>query len=507
MTARWNHRAPAVLMKGIVKNFPEVAANQGIDFQVLMGEVHSLLGENGAGKTTLMKILSGFYQPDEGEIYVSDKRVFFRSPRDALDHGIGMIHQHFQLVGNFTVAENLALAMPGAVRLNTARLERTVDELSERFGLAIDSRARIWELSVGEQQRVEILRMLYRQVRVLIMDEPTAVLAPREIERLFSVMRRIKEEGRSIIFITHKLEEVLEISDYITVLRRGKVMSTVRPDKVREKDGFISTELARMMVGREVILEVGKESKKTERTLLEVEDLTVRGDRGEEAVKGISFSVKAGEIFAVLGVAGNGQRELVEALVGLRPREKGRILLDGVDIQERLQTVSYIPEDRTGRGSAPDMTLGENLALTRSREFSSGPIMNWKAVEDEAQKLIAAYHIAAPTSKMRAGQLSGGNLQKLILAREFSREPLLLIAEQPTRGLDIGATEEVWQALIQQRNKGGILLVSGDLKEVLSIADRILVLFRGQMMDIISCEDEAGLERIGPLMAGLRGRA
>ena len=507
MTVRPNHRAPAVLMKGIVKNFPDVAANQGIDFQVLKGEVHSLLGENGAGKTTLMKILSGFYQPDEGEIHVSDQRVFFRSPRDALDHGIGMIHQHFQLVGNFTVAENIALAVPGAVRLNTAGLEKTVDELSERFGLAIDSRAHIWELSVGEQQRVEILRMLYRQVRVLIMDEPTAVLAPREIERLFSVMRRIKEEGRSIIFITHKLEEVLEISDYITVLRRGKVMSTVRPDKVREQDGFISTELARMMVGREVILEVGKESMRTEQTLLDVEDLTVRGDRGEEAVKGISFSVKAGEIFAVLGVAGNGQRELVEALVGLRPREKGTILLDGVDIQERLQNVSYIPEDRTGRGSAPDMSLGENLALTRRREFSSGPIMNWKAVEDETQELIEAYHIAAPATKMRAGQLSGGNLQKLILAREFSREPLLLIAEQPTRGLDIGATEEVWRALLQQRNKGGILLVSGDLKEVLSISDRILILFRGQVMDVISCEDEEGLERIGPLMAGLRGRA
>ena len=506
MTAQSNDRVPAVLMKGIVKNFPEVAANQGVDFQVLEGEVHSLLGENGAGKTTLMKVLSGFYQPDEGELYVRDKRVFFRSPRDALDHGIGMIHQHFQLVGNFTVAENIAIAMPGAVRLNSARLEETVDDLSERFGLAIDSRARIWELSVGEQQRVEILRMLYRQVRVLIMDEPTAVLAPQEIERLFSVMRRIKEEGRSIIFITHKLEEVLEISDYITVLRRGKVMSTVRPDEVREKDGLVSTELARMMVGREVILEVGKESRKTERTLLEVQSLTARGDRGEEAVKGISFSVKAGEIFAVLGVAGNGQRELVEALVGLRPMEKGSVLLDGVDIQERLQNVSYIPEDRTGRGSVPDMSLAENVALTRRGEFSSGPIMNWKAVADEAQKLIGTYRIAAPSATMRAGQLSGGNLQKLILAREFSREPLLLIAEQPTHGLDIGATEDVWRALLQQRNTGGILLVSGDLKEVLSISDRILVLFRGRIMDIISCEDEAGLERIGPLMAGLRGR-
>jgi len=320
------------------------------------------------------------------------------------------------------------------------------------------------------------------------------------------VMRRMKEEGRSIIFITHKLEEVLEISDYITVLRRGKVMSTVRPDKVKGQDGFISTELARMMVGREVILEVGKESRKTERTLLEVEDLHVTGDRGEQAVKGVSFSVKAGEIFAVLGVAGNGQRELVEALVGLRKMEQGRVLLNGADIREHLEAVAYIPEDRTERGSASDMALSENLALTRRRAFSTGPLMNWKAVEKEAQALIEAYRIAAPTPKMRAGQLSGGNLQKLILAREFSREPLLLIAEQPTRGLDIGATEEVWRALLRRRDKGGILLVSGDLKEVLSLADRILVLFRGRIMDIVSCEDEAGLERIGPLMAGLRGQ-
>lgn len=503
MTIERSHTSPAVLMKGIVKRFPEVAANQGIDFRVLPGEVHSLLGENGAGKTTLMKILSGFYQPDEGEIFIHGERVVLRSPRDALDHGIGMVHQHFQLVGNFTVAENLALAVPGGVRLNKSRLEDAVARLSERFGLAVDSRARIWELSVGEQQRVEILRMLHRRVDVLVMDEPTAVLAPQEIERLFSVMRRIRDEGRSIIFITHKLEEVLEISDYITVLRRGKVMSTVRPDKVKATDGFISTELARMMVGREVILEVGKESRRTERTLLEVEGLSARGDRGEEAVKGISFSVKAGEVFAVLGVAGNGQRELVEALIGLRPKERGRVLLDGEDILKRLAAVAYVPENRMERGSAPDMGLGENLALTRRREFSTGPLMNWKAVDKAAEELMKRYRIAAPSLEVKAGHLSGGNLQKLILARELSREPLLLIAEQPTRGLDVGATEGVWHALLRQRDRGGILLVSGDLKEVLSLADRILVLFRGRAMGIISCEDEAGLERIGPLMAGV----
>lgn len=500
------HSLPAVLMRGIVKEFPGVVANSGIDFRILKGEIHSLLGENGAGKTTLMNVLSGFYQPDAGEILMDGQRVAFRSPRDALDHGIGMIHQHFQLVSNFTVAENIILGMPGPLRLNMDLLEKRVAALSDRYGLAIDARARIWELSVGEQQRVEILRMLFRKVTILIMDEPTAVLAPQEIERLFATMRRIKEEGRSVVFITHKLEEVLEISDYITVLRRGKVMSTVRPEKVREKDGVVSTELARMMVGREVILEVGKESTQTDKTLLEIENLSVRGDRGELAVRDVSFSVKVGEIFAILGVAGNGQRELVEALVGLRPRERGRILLEGEEIGAHLDRVAYVPEDRTGRGSIPDMPLLENFALTHRHHFSRGPLLNWKILEEHAHGLISQFNITAPTLAMKARQLSGGNLQKLILAREFSQKPYLLVAEQPTRGLDIGATEEIWQALLRQREQGGILLVSGDLREVLSLADNIFVIFRGQAMDIISCNDEKGLERIGPLMAGVKKR-
>ncbi len=498
------HSPPAVLMKGIVKNFPGVVANNGVDFRVLKGEIHSLLGENGAGKTTLVNILSGLYQPDGGEIFIDGRRVGFRSPRDALDHGIGMIHQHFQLVSNFTVTENIILGMPGPVGLNMGVLEKRVSELSDRYGLAIDGRARIWELSVGEQQRVEILRMLFRRVDVLIMDEPTAVLAPKEIERLFATMRRIKEEGRSVVFITHKLEEVLEISDYITVLRRGKVMSTVRPERVRQKDGVVSTELARMMVGREVILEVGKESMRTDKPLLEVESLSVRGDRGELAVRDVSFSVKVGEIFAILGVAGNGQRELVEALVALRPRECGRILMEGDEIAANLERVAYVPEDRTGRGSVPDLPLLENLALTHRHHFSKGPLLSWKAVEEEADRLISEFNIAAPTLTMKARQLSGGNLQKLILAREFFQRPFLLIAEQPTRGLDIGATEEIWRTLLRRREKGGILLVSGDLKEVLSLADNVLVIFRGEVMDIISCEDEKSLERIGPLMAGVK---
>jgi ABC-type uncharacterized transport system ATPase subunit len=497
-------KAPAVVMTGIVKRFPDIIANNGVDFRILRGEIHSLLGENGAGKTTLMNILSGFYQPDEGEILVNGEGVVFRSPRDALDHGIGMIHQHFQLVDNFTVAENITLGMPGPVHLDMRRLEKHVEELSERYGLAVDAHARIYELSVGEQQRVEILRMLFRNVRVLIMDEPTAVLAPQEIDKLFVTMKRIKEEDRSVVFITHKLEEVLEISDYITVLRRGKVMSTVRPDKVRAKDGVVSTELARMMVGREVILEVGKKSIRTDTVLLKVEDLSVRGDRGDLAVKDVSFAVRVGEIFAILGVAGNGQRELVEALVGLRPREKGTILLDGGEMANNLGRVAYVPADRTGLGSIPDLSLLENFALTHRNRFSMGPFLGWKLMEKEAQKLISDFKIAASALTMRARQLSGGNLQKLILAREFSQQSSLLIAEQPTRGLDIGATEEIWQALLHRRETGGILLVSGDLREVLSLADTILVMFRGQVMDIISCDDERDLQRIGPLMAGVK---
>jgi simple sugar transport system ATP-binding protein len=491
-------------MRGIVKKFPSIHASNGVDFTLESGEIHSLLGENGAGKTTLMRILSGFYAPDAGEIRITGKPVVFHSPRDALSHGIGMIHQHFQLVENFTVAENISLGMSTGVRLGMDTLEKQVTDLSDRYGLSIDSRAHIWELSVGEQQRVEILRMLFRRVNILIMDEPTAVLAPQEIERLFTIMRRIRDEGRSIVFITHKLEEVMEISDNITILRRGKVMSTVRPDHMSGRGREVGTELARMMVGREVILEIGRKPIKTETVLLEVENLSVKGDRGEPAVNNLSFSIRKGEIFAVLGVAGNGQRELVEALVGLRPVESGRILFNGKPISESYEKIAYVPEDRTGRGSIADMSLVENFILTRTNRFKKGPLLQWRKARDTVRKLAADYKIAASDLGMKARQLSGGNLQKLILAREFSRKPSFLIAEQPTRGLDIGATEEIWQSLLKQRTDGAAMLVSGDIREVLSLSDTILVLFRGHIMDIISSDDETGHEQIGPLMAGVK---
>ena len=499
------HNQPAVFMEGIVKRFPNVFANDDVKFRLLKGEIHSLLGENGAGKTTLMRILSGFYQPDAGNIFVSGRRVVFHSPKDALAHGIGMIHQHFQLVQNFTVAENISLAVPETVKLNMPAFEKRVNNISEQYGLAIDSRARIYELSVGEQQRVEILRMLFRKINILIMDEPTAVLAPQEIERLFDIMRKMRSEGRSIVFITHKLEEVLEISDFITVLRRGKVMSTVKPDQVPKRDGSVSTELARMMVGREVILEVGRKTVKKEHAILEVENLSVRGDRGELAVSNISFRIRLGEIFAILGVAGNGQRELVEALVGLRSIESGRVLLKGKDISDSFRSIAYIPEDRSERGSVPNMTLVENMVLTGQERFRNGPMVRWKKAKETASGLVENYSIAAPSLTMKARQLSGGNLQKLILAREFSRHPSFLIAEQPTRGLDIGATEEIWQALLKQRRGGSVLLVSGDIKEVLSLSDTVMIIFRGHTMGTLPCDDEQGLEMIGPLMAGVKG--
>ena len=318
-------------------------------------------------------------------------------------------------------------------------------------------------------------------------------------------MRRIRNEGRSVVFITHKLEEVMEISDNITILRRGKVMSTVRPDNMSGRGRKVGTELARMMVGREVILEIGRKPVKTETVLLEVENLSIKGDRGEPAVNNLSFSIRKGEIFAVLGVAGNGQRELVEALVGLRPVESGRILFNGKPISESYEKIAYVPEDRTGRGSIADMSLVENFILTRINSFKKGPLLQWRKARDTARKLAADYKIAASDLGMKARQLSGGNLQKLILAREFSRKPSFLIAEQPTRGLDIGATEEIWQSLLKQKTGGAVMLVSGDIREVLSLSDTILVLFRGHIMDIISSDDEKGHEQIGPLMAGVKG--
>ena len=495
----------AVHMKQIVKQFPGITANDHIDFRLLKGEIHSLLGENGAGKTTLMNILSGFYQPDEGDIYVNGNRVCFRYPGEALSLGIGMIHQHFRLVSQFTVAENIILGASNSVILNQSGINTKVRKLSNAYGLDIEPEVPLWKLSVGEQQRVEILKMLFRKIQILIMDEPTAVLTPGEVENLFKTIRLLRDTGCSVVFITHKLEEVVEVSDYITVLRRGKVMSTVHPTKIQKRSGIVKSELARMMVGREVILEIGKGPSKSGKPILKVENLAVKGDRGETALKAISFVLHEREILGILGVAGNGQTELVEALTGLRKAENGTIEVNLDQGLSEKTPMCYVPEDRLGKGTIPSMSISYNLVLTCIDKFSRGPLLMKKAILRWAEKVIEKFKITPPNPDLLSSQLSGGNLQKVILARELSQNPAILIAEQPTRGLDIGATEDVWKALINQRNqRSGVLLVSGDLREVLTLSDRVLVLFRGEIMDIISMEEEDRIGDIGPLMAGVR---
>ncbi len=498
-------RREVVRMRGIVKRFPGVLANDHIDFRLIEGEIHSLLGENGAGKTTLMNILAGLYRPDEGQIYFYDKLVSFKNPGEALHMGIGMIHQHFKLVSRFTVAENIILGLRDSFALNYSEIRKRVSRISRNFGLEIDPDSLVSRLSVGEQQRVEILKMLFRHVRILIMDEPTAVLTPGEVESLFKTIRLLRDKGCSVVFITHKLEEVIQVSDYITVLRRGKVMSTVRPEKVQKRNGIAKAELARMMVGREVILEVGKEPLKPGELLLEIAHLSVRGDRGELAVKDVSFALRRGEILGILGVAGNGQTELVETLVGLRKDFQGRVEIKVNPKTSRPFTLHYVPEDRIHRGSVPSMSIAYNMILTCLSRFTQGVFLKNKAIFKWARGRISAFRISPSDPDRKASQLSGGNLQKVILARELAWDPDILVAEQPTHGLDVGATEEVWQSLIEQRRRGaGILLISGDIREALSLADRLLILFRGEVMDLFPVTDDRRLGSIGPLMAGVR---
>ena len=482
-------------MKGITKRFTQTIANNGIDFDLRTGEIHALLGENGAGKTTLMKILSGLYRPDEGDIFINDQKVEFRSPGDAMNMGIGMVHQHFQLIPKMSVSENIILGSCKTPFLKLPKKEREIRELSRKYGIEVNPKSQIRQLSVGEQQRVEILKMLYRNVRILILDEPTASLTSIEIEKLFSTLRKLSAEECSVIFITHKLEEVLEVTDYVTVLRRGKVMATVHVDDIKKMGDLATKELARMMVGREVILQVDKKEIPTGEEILKVRNLRVLGDGKQEAVKGVSFSVRKGEIFGILGVAGNGQRELVESIVGLRPKESGDI-----EISHRL---NYIPEDRVGRGIVPNMSLAKNLILTRYRKLSTGFFYNVPMLYKEGKELLDKYNVDPPLPRIPARQLSGGNLQKLILARELSQNPKLLIAENPTLGLDVASIENVWKILIEQRNNSAVLLVSGDLKEVLTISDRIAVIFRGSFADVIDVKTESEkIEKIELLMAG-----
>lgn len=496
-----------VEMKGIVKRFPGIVANDHVDLDIKGGEIHALLGENGAGKTTLMNILYGIYRPEEGEIYVRGRRVTISSPKDAIQLGMGMVHQHFMLVHPHTVAENIALGLPSSRFFFPLRdVEKKVSEFSKRYGLQVDPKARIWQLSVGEQQRVEIIKALYRGARVLILDEPTSVLTPSEIDELFKILRRIADEKRAIIFITHKLDEVIAVSNRVTVLRRGKVVKTVGTSSTNK------LELARMMVGREVIFRLERKPIDKGQVVLEVRNLCAVSDKGLPALRNVSLTVSEGEILGIAGVAGNGQKELIEVIAGLRNAAEGELLILGKDATnlstreiERMG-VSHVPEERIRMGLVPNMTVAENLILKRYNRlpFSRRLFLNTTSISINADELISEYDIVTPSNETPAKLLSGGNIQRLILARETSEQPKLILAAHPTYGLDVGATEHIRKLLLKQRERGAaILLVSEDLEEIMTLSDRIAVMFEGEIMGTMDAAT-ARLDDIGLMMTGAK---
>jgi ABC-type uncharacterized transport system ATPase subunit len=505
-TAGATREAPVVLeMRGVTKTFGPVRANDDVSITLRRGEILGLLGENGAGKSTLMKILYGLYSPDSGSVFVDGEEARIRDPKDAVSRGIGMVHQHFTLIPPLTVAENIVLgAEPrkGAT-LDLSRAVKDTEELSGRYGLRVEPRARVADLSVGEQQRVEILKALYRNARILILDEPTAVLTPQETEDLFSVLEELVADGLSIILITHKLGELIGVADRITIIRDGKVVDTV------DASGTNEGELARLMVGREVLLRVEKGASVVGEPRLVAENLVVRSGTGSKAVDGVSLGVRAGEILGVAGVDGNGQTELAEALAGVRPAEEGRVSLDGEDVtklgadarQER--GLAYVPEDRGTKGLVQDFTLYENNAL---KTYDHAPFSKWgwifpRAMRRSAGEALRAYDVRPPDPDARAGSLSGGNQQKAILARELTGDPGVVIAAQPTRGVDVGAIEFIHRRLLEQRAQGkAILLISLELEEVRSLSDRIVVLYAGRIVGEVG--PEATDEELGLLMAG-----
>jgi general nucleoside transport system ATP-binding protein len=497
---------PILELRGITKRFPGVLANDHIDFDLRRNEVHALLGENGAGKSTLMNILYGLYSADEGEILINGKPVKFDSARDAIDAGIGMVHQHFMLIPVMTVAENIVLAQEptraGTLLDYNAARER-VRRLSEQFKFAIDPDSRVDEITVGQQQRVEILKALYRRADILILDEPTAVLTPPEATELFGILRKLVQEGMSVIFISHKLNEVLEIADRITTVRRGKKIDTV------PREGATEEALARMMVGRDVLLRVERPPASPGEPLLEVEGLEVLDDRDLPAVKDVSFKVRAGEIVGIAGVDGNGQSELIEAITGLRRARAGRVKVRGRELvhaspREMLDAgVGHVPEDRQRRGLVLEFPIAENVAL---HDYNKAPDSKWgwlfpQRLVEHARRLIKEFDVRGGGPQTRAGALSGGNQQKLVVGRELDRDPAVLIAAQPTRGLDVGAIEYMHRRLVEERDEGrAILLVSLELEEVLALSDRILVIYEGQIVAEHGSgagEQEIGLEMLG----------
>jgi simple sugar transport system ATP-binding protein len=494
-------------MRNIVKRFPGVLASNHVDFDIRAGEVHALLGENGAGKSTLMKILYGLYRQDEGEILLNGSPVEIHSPTDAINLGIGMIHQHFMLVDTLTVAENVALGLPssrGPV-LDLDRVSARILELADVYGLSVDPGAPIWTLAVGERQRVEIVKALYRGAALLILDEPTAVLTPQEVDELFITLRQMADDGHSLIFISHKLHEVQALSTRITVLREGTLIGTVA------NDGISREELARMMVGRDVMLDRAHAPVELGDTLIELQGVSALGVTGQTALDNVSLGVRAGEILGVAGVSGNGQRELAEVIAGLCEVTEGRVFKNGQDITDwsparRTESgLAYIPEERMHDGVIQDFSVAENLILQDHTRppFSKGIFLNFKAIADVSARLVRQFQVKTPTVDTPVKSLSGGNIQKLILARELARNPDVLIAAQPTRGVDIGATEYIHERLLDQRAQGtATLLISEDLDEILALSDRIAVLYEGRVMGIVE-RDRTNAGELGLMMAGV----
>lgn len=500
---------PVLELHGITKAFPGVLANDHIHLTLEEGEVHALLGENGAGKTTLMNILYGLYSPDEGEIFIRGRRVEIRGPGDAIALGIGMVHQHFMLVPVLTVTENVMLgveSIKNGIFLDRAAAAQRIREISRQYGLEVDPDAPVKTLPVGIQQRVEIIKLLYRQADILILDEPTAVLTPQEAEELFKVIRSLTDQGKSVIFITHKLREVMAIADRITVLRNGRVVGTTTPSQTTEE------QLASMMVGREVLLRVNKRPASPGATVLKVENLQAVDDRGNLAVRGVSFEVRAGEVLGIAGVQGNGQTELVQALTGLRPPLAGRVWMMGTEVTSapprRIleRGIAHVPEDRQQDGLVLSFPVANNLMLNT---YYLPPIARAGMLQQEViftitEQRVREFDIRTPSIFTPVASLSGGNQQKVIVAREFSRPIRLLIASQPTRGLDVGSIEYIHQRIIAKRDEGcAVLLVSPELDEVMNLSDRIAVMYEGRIMDILPA-DQASREEIGLLMAGVK---
>ena len=496
-------------LRGITKRFPGVLANDHIDLTLKEGEIHALLGENGAGKTTLMNILYGLYAPDEGQVFVHGKQIDVQSPSDAISEGVGMVHQHFMLIPVFTVTENVMLG-DESTRYGTV-LDRKfaaskIRQISEQYNLQVDPDAYVENLPVGVQQRVEIIKLLYREADILILDEPTAVLTPQETDELFKIMRNLVSKGKSIIFITHKLREVLEFADRITVIRRGKVVGSVLPEDADKRL------LAEMMVGRAVDLELGRTPAKIGDQVLSVKNLVITDERNQVAVDEISFDVYAGEVFGVAGVQGNGQTELVEALTGMRPSLSGSVNALGEEITHASPRqitelgTAHVPEDRQKDGLVLPFPISDNLILNTyyQKPFTKGAVLDEEAILQSANKLVDEFDIRTPSALTSVGSLSGGNQQKVIVAREFSRPIKLLIASQPTRGLDVGSVEYIHRRILQKRDEGcAVVLVSSELDEIMELSDRIAVMYRGKIVEILSAE-EATKEGVGLLMAGVK---